>query len=228
VLRIPIAILAVAFFALSATAQNRMGISGGSRFPGSGRGGFRVGERHSTTIFGRGRGRRGFAGEPFFGGYGYYGFPYFDSDYYEPYEPEYPAPMAAAPPTPVPQVSNEPLPDPVLLELRGNQWVRVANFGEASQHAVTGETSAEQQASAKAPPAPPAILVYRDGHSEEVSSYSIIGETIYTKADYWTEGAWTRSIPIAELDIPATLRENQQRGTKFELPSGPDEVMIRP
>ena len=51
---------------------------------------------------------------------------------------------------------------------------------------------------------------------------------IYTKADYWTAGAWTRTIQIADLDIPATLKQNQQRGVKFELPSGPDEVVIRP
>ena len=75
---------------------------------------------------------------------------------------------------------------------------------------------------------PPAILIYRDGRTEDVSSYSIIGGTIYTKANYWTEGAWTRKIQIADLDIPATLQQNRQRGVKFDLPSGPDEVVIRP
>ena len=74
----------------------------------------------------------------------------------------------------------------------------------------------------------PAVLIYRDGHSEEISSYSIIGRVIYAKADYWSNGAWSRNIQIGDLDIPATLRENEQRGVKFELPSGPDEVMIRP
>ena len=75
---------------------------------------------------------------------------------------------------------------------------------------------------------PPAILVFRDGHTEDVSSYSIIDGAIYTRADYWTEGTWSRKIEIADLDVPATLKQNQQRGVKFELPSGPNEVMIRP
>src|SRR6266566_2156961 len=35
----------------------------------------------------------------------------------------------------------------------------------------------------------PAVLIYRDGHSEEISSYSIIGRVIYAKSDYWTNGA---------------------------------------
>jgi len=35
-------------------------------------------------------------------------------------------------------------------------------------------------------------------------------------------------IQIADLDLPATLKQNQDRGVRFELPSGPDEVMIRP
>jgi hypothetical protein len=61
-----------------------------------------------------------------------------------------------------------------------------------------------------------------------LSSYSIIGTLIYTKGDYWSSGNWTRKIQIADLDLPATLKQNQDRGVKFELPSGPDEVMIRP
>ena len=75
---------------------------------------------------------------------------------------------------------------------------------------------------------PPAILVYRDGHSEELSSYSIIGNTLYTKSDYWTSGAWTRKIQIADLDLPTTIKQNHERGINFDLPSGPDEMILRP
>jgi hypothetical protein len=78
------------------------------------------------------------------------------------------------------------------------------------------------------PPLPAAVLVFRDGHQEEVESYTIIGSTLYTKANYWTSGSWTRQIEIANLDVPATLKVNQERGSKFRLPSGPQEVMVRP
>jgi hypothetical protein len=117
------------------------------------------------------------------------------------------------------------VPDPVLLELQGNQWVKVASFAMPSAQPGAA-LSADFRPSATE--MPPAVLVYRDGHSEEVTSYSIIGNSIYTKSDYWSNGAWTRTIQIADLDIPATLKQNQQRGVKFELPSGPNEVMIRP
>ncbi|HEX3742148.1 MAG TPA: hypothetical protein VHV29_20785 [Terriglobales bacterium] len=181
---------------------------------------------------------RGFAPQPRFGAisrnrivtahghhafnpaYGYYGTPYFYSDYYEPSDFEYQVPE---PPPPIQvQVKAEPLPDPVLLELHGSRWVKVTNFGESSDRALAGETQAQ------AKPLPPAILVYRDGHTEELSSYSIIGGSIHTRSNYWTTGTWTRTIPVADLDIPATLQQNQKRGVNFELPSGPDEVMLRP
>jgi hypothetical protein len=157
--------------------------------------------------------------------FAYYGTPYFYSDYYEPSEFEYQPPEPSPPPIQV-QAKTEPLPDPVLLELHGTRWVKVTNFGEASDHVVAGATAADTQAKAKT--LPPAVLVYRDGHTEELSSYSIIGESIHTKSNYWTSGTWTRTIPVADLDIAATLQQNEKRGVNFELPSGPDEVMLRP
>jgi hypothetical protein len=152
--------------------------------------------------------------------YGYYGAPYFYSDYYGPSDFEYQ--VSEAPPPIQVQVKPEPLPDPVLLELHGSRWVKVTNFGESSDRALAAETQTQDKR------LPPAILVYRDGHTEELSSYSIIGGLIHTKSNYWTTGAWTRTIPVADLDIPATLQQNEKRGVNFELPSGPDEVMLRP
>lgn len=164
--------------------------------------------------------RHSFARSPHFYGYGA---PYFYAEDFGPYEAEYIRPEPAPQPAPVIQEKPEPLPEPVLLELHGSQWVKVTNFGEASQQAL--KPSARVQ-----PPKEmsPAVLIYLDGHSEELSSYSIIGRSIYTKSDYYSSGSWTRTIQIADLDIPATLKQNQQRGVKFDLPSGPDEVVIRP
>jgi len=75
---------------------------------------------------------------------------------------------------------------------------------------------------------PPAVLVFRDGRTEEVSSYTIMSGTIYSKADYWISGSWTRKIQIADLDVPATLKLNQGRGLNFVLPASPNEVVMRP
>src|SRR5579863_3032624 len=205
---------------LLVVALGSSGVGAQSLAPGPGRGNSCVAAHRSSAriSFGVGAHRGSYRRGPYF-----YGAPYFYSDS-DATEPEYQAPPAPEP-VPAVQVKSEPLPDPVLLELRGNQWVKVTNFGEASEQALSPELATQ------APPQremAPAVLIYRDGHSEEVSSYSIIGRVMYTKSDYWTSGAWTRTIQIADLDVPATLKQNQQRGVKFELPAGPDEIILRP
>ena len=216
----------VTLFAASLLAQNHMSSSGGGRVPsGSSHHGFAP-DSNSHTIgvsgirFGQFH-RRDFRRSGSL--YWPYSYPGYYADYYDGYENEPPPVSAPAPPA-APQAKQEPLPDPVLLELQGNQWVKVSSFAMPS-----AQTSSGLQADVRFPKEmPPTVLVYRDGHSEELTSYSIIGTSIYTKSDYWSNGAWTRTIQIADLDIPATLKQNQQRGVKFELPSGPNEVMIRP
>jgi len=213
--KLAILALAVALCA-TAVAQSRVSMSRPAAGPVA------MGGRHfgaGISVIESGH-RRLFGRSPFFFGYGA---PYFYSDDYEPYDLQYARSEPAPQPAPSSQANPEPLPEPVLLELHGSQWVKVANFGEASQQALNPSS---QSASAK--PMPAAVLVYRDGHSEEISSYSIIDRVMYTKADYYSGGSWTRTIQIADLDIPATLKQNQRRGVKFDLPSGPDEVVIRP
>ncbi len=55
-----------------------------------------------------------------------------------------------------------------------------------------------------------------------------MGSIMFTNANYWTDGSWTKKIQIADLDISSTLKLNQDRGVKFDLPSGPHEIVIRP
>ena len=224
--------LAAAVVGLSAAglqAQGRMTMSSG-RAPGN--------AQHPATAVPSRPGWTVKVGSPFgFRGHGfgrprgYYGFgaPYY-SDFYPAYydngdyESAAPPLPARAPERAAVPVNPEPPPSPALLELQGNQWVRVSSFTMVKQ---SGEVANQPAPVAPQKEMPPAVLVYRDGHTEELSSYSIIGSSIYAKSDYWTNGAWTRSIQIADLDLPATLKANQQRGVRFELPSSPNEVMIR-
>ena len=158
----------------------------------------------------------------------YGGWPYFPPEYDNDTAPVVYVQPATAPaaPTVIPApVRQESVPSAALLELQGNQWVKVTSFATAN---VATTTQGPPGAAASAKELPPAILVYRDGHTEEVSSYSIIGATLYTKSDYWTSGAWTRKIQVADLDLPATIKQSQIRGLKFDLPGSPDEVILRP
>ena len=128
--------------------------------------------------------------------------------------------------------------EPLLLEKRNGEWVRVPNSTQTattpapkreSTH-TSGIQSGIVEPAATAPPAaklPAAAVVFRDGHTEELGKYMIQGDILYTNTDRWSTGSWTKKIPLADLDIPASLKLNKDRGTKFNLPSGPNEVMIR-
>jgi len=152
----------------------------------------------------------------------YGGWPYWSSEYYEDsYQPEAVLQPTAPARAPVPETKIEPVPSAVLLELQGNQWVKVSAFATATSTTPSIAPPAAREL-------PPAVIVYRDGHTEELSSYSIMGTTLYAKADYLTTGAWTRKVLLADLDLPATIKQNQERGLKFDLPSGPNEVVLRP
>jgi hypothetical protein len=128
---------------------------------------------------------------------------------------------------------------PIIIERQGNQWVKVTGYSEPSalertQPATRVETTnlratmPDDEFAAPPRDLPPAVLVFRDGHVEQIGSYTIIGNILYAKSDYWASGEWTRKIEIASLDVPATLKLNQEHGSNFRLPSGPREVMIRP
>jgi hypothetical protein len=125
--------------------------------------------------------------------------------------------------------------EPVLLERQGERWVRITSSGQSgtgaqpnySEESKRGIRSARKPAAQKPLKLPPVMLVFRDGHKEEVSSYIIVDGTMYTKEDYWTSGSWTKNIQIGDLDLQATLRLNQDRGVKFALPTGPFEVVMR-
>lgn len=57
------------------------------------------------------------------------------------------------------------------------------------------------------------VLVYRDGHTETVGNYAIVGNTLWVFNE-----TRARKIPISELDLRATKRDNQERGNDFVVP----------
>jgi len=63
-------------------------------------------------------------------------------------------------------------------------------------------------------PAPtPTVIVFKDGHQLEVANYAIVGSTLFDL----TPGH-TRKVALADLDLPATQKENDDRGVDFQLP----------
>jgi hypothetical protein len=59
------------------------------------------------------------------------------------------------------------------------------------------------------------VLVFKDGHEQEVKNYAIIGATLYELSD-----GRTLKVELAQLDLPATVKHNDDRGVAFQLPAG--------
>lgn len=60
---------------------------------------------------------------------------------------------------------------------------------------------------------PATALVFRDQHVEEVRNYAIAGGTLWVLNEQAA-----KKIPLAQLDIPATVKVNDDRGVDFQIP----------
>lgn len=226
----PAAILSVAFIASSVHAQGR-GMHGSSS-------GFRAG---SSVRANRGGDLDHRGGRRFENGFGFPFAPFFYSEYYSGSDADYDDAPGSPTHVTLPQSPAPPPPpgDSLILENHDGQWVRIPTGAEmlkAATSTAIANAPASNSQSAKVgtastnidrSPLPPAVLVFRDGHSEKVQKYVIQGANLFESSSYSTAGSWSRKIPLADLDIPASLKANNDRGTKFNLPSAPNEVIIR-
>jgi hypothetical protein len=63
------------------------------------------------------------------------------------------------------------------------------------------------------PPQPPTLVVFKDGHTVELGNYAIVGANLFDL----TPGH-PRKIALADLDLEATRKQNDDRGISFQLP----------
>jgi hypothetical protein len=216
-----VSLFLAALFAASALAQTR-GMSGarashaGPAFRSNGKGRLIRPVRHHS-----------------YGGFLFY--PYYDYESGTTEEP--PVNMVGPRPENPPVTVASPPAESLLLENRMGQWVRIPT---GSHVPIDQSNATEMQASSPGqvnaalkepsqPPTklPPAVLVFRDGHQEEVEKYVVQGNVLYASADYWSTGSWTRKIPIDALDVPESVKLNATRGGNFSLPTRSNEVVVR-
>ena len=140
---------------------------------------------------------------------------------------------------------------PLLIEWQGDRYVRFGGTEETAERGTSTHPDYAEPTITKPPPKlppkpamsatqtqtqkersespagelPPAVLVYRDGHREEIPDYAIADGVIYVRGNNWQNGYWTKRIPLSAVDAPATVQANQQRGVKFMLPSAPNVVI---
>ncbi|HVO61903.1 MAG TPA: hypothetical protein VMT53_13275 [Terriglobales bacterium] len=68
------------------------------------------------------------------------------------------------------------------------------------------------QTQSKSEPSRPAVLVYKDGHKQEVENYAIVGQTIWVLNE-----RQAKKVPLSALDVSATRKANQDRDVDFAL-----------
>jgi hypothetical protein len=123
---------------------------------------------------------------------------------------------------------------PLLIELQGNRYVQLSGENESGTQMLDDQTTSSvltkpldlrrvsQRESVNA------ILVFRDGSRAEVSDFTISNGVLYAAADYYTAGSWNRKIELSSLNLPETVKANQDRGVVFRLPSAPNELIVGP
>jgi hypothetical protein len=77
--------------------------------------------------------------------------------------------------------------------------------------------AAAQSDAAPAPDQPQTVLVFKDGHQLEVANYAIVGSTLYDLT-----GGRRQKIALADLDLTATAKLNDDRGIDFQVPAAPE------
>lgn len=216
---------AVAIFPQIIAAQAR-GMGGGAR-GGHGGGTIRGVRRGRPTRVEQRRSYEGFLFYP--------GFDSYDDDYESNYEPPEDSPSAVRAPAANSTAASATKPaECLILENRRGQWVRIPSTSQmpVAQAELQGPSPGPGTTSSRETPAPPdklppAVLVFRDGHEEQVARYVVQGNVLYTSSDYWSTGSWTREIPISELDVPGSVKRSAERGGVFSLPTRPNEVVVR-
>jgi len=112
---------------------------------------------------------------------------------------------------------------PLLIEFRNDGYVRVSG-SEVSAPTPLDPTQPADSAAVNAR----AVLVFRDGHREEVSDYTIANGFLYARGDFYRDGAWMRKIEMTSVNVTETVATNRDRGVNFRLPGAANEVMVGP
>src|SRR5258708_5214186 len=75
--------------------------------------------------------------------------------------------------------------------------------------------SADDPSLVSDPPQAATLLIFKDGRKLELGNYAIIGQTLFDL----TPGH-PRKVALADLDLEATQKQNDDRGVSFQIPPG--------
>ncbi len=89
------------------------------------------------------------------------------------------------------------------------QRLREQEDRDQDSHARRSQPREEERAAV----VPATALVFRDQHVEEIRNYAIAGGTLWVLNEQAA-----KKIPLAQLDLAATVKMNDDRGVDFQVP----------
>ena len=107
---------------------------------------------------------------------------------------------------------------PTIFDRRGPGTPPSQDFAAQPASSDTAQSVTDPPAQAapdRASDQPQTVVVFKDGHQLEMSNYAIVGDSLFDL----TPGR-RHKIALAELDLAATEKENDDRGIDFRLPAG--------
>jgi hypothetical protein len=113
---------------------------------------------------------------------------------------------------------------PTVFDRRGPgtapPQVPASNPTRARNEGPQSDSASDPASQSETTPAldqPQTVLVFKDGHQLEVANYAIVGSTLYDLT-----GGHRQKIALADLDLSATAKQNDDRGIDFTVPAAPE------
>jgi hypothetical protein len=163
-----------------------------------------IGVRIRTYPYGYGRGCWGCYGYGYGYGYPYYGYldPYWWWDTYNAGNDDYANQREQA------YAMDQ-------QNLDEQQMLREQDQDSYTRPRAAGPAPARQEEHAQNDPT--TVLVFRDQHQREIQNYAIADGILWNFT-----AARTEKIPLSIIDVPATVKVNEDRGVEFHLPGTGD------
>jgi hypothetical protein len=105
---------------------------------------------------------------------------------------------------------------PTIFDRRGSRARRTRVVEVEREPAPTVQPAAEP--AAPIVPQPNTVIIFRDGHHAELQNYAIVGDTLFDLTDNRSH-----RIQLADIDLPATRKANDERGVDFQIPGSPGQ-----
>jgi len=110
---------------------------------------------------------------------------------------------------------------PTIFDRRGNGEryrtdARSPAPAPAESSSVAEGSVADRPAAPPEPAQPDTVLVFKDGHKQQVSNYAIVGASLFDLSS-----GHRQKIAISDLDVAATQKANEDQGIEFKLPTLP-------